>query len=210
MIGEKISDQDIATLFYFPLFADKYEEEAQAVFEFSFGLLISAIQDLKAFYNKYEFFYNQYKHGLCVVSRAYKDYDSDQIARDKSNWQDRHLNVFDNLSVTKLAPKSVRISKKVFMPYLTSEIQENLVELMKDDNLIRFVSQDSRITIAELVLIVRKSYTCASVFMRNIINTLNGEFPMNLYLPHSWEGDWIKIPFTEDLYKLATNKQIFI
>jgi len=50
-------------------------------------------------------------------------------AKDKNNWQDRHLNVFDNLSVTKLDPKSVRLNKKVFMPYLTSEIQQNLDEL---------------------------------------------------------------------------------
>jgi len=46
--------------------------------------------------------------------------------------------------------------------------------------------------------------------MRNIVNTLKGEFPMTLYLPNGWEGEWIENLFPEELYKLAINKQILI
>jgi hypothetical protein len=210
LITQKFNDRDIADLFFYPLFEDEFEPEQQAQFDLAFRLLADSVGELKSFYIKYEFFYNQYKHGLCVVSRAYGNYSGEQIERNRGDWQTRHLLVFDNLSVSKLDKDDVRVNKKIMMPYLTPEIKGNLQALLQDDNLIRFVSQDERVTINELMAVVAKASMAVSVFMHNIVNTLKGEYPITLYLPRGINNEWLIADFQEDLHKMAINKKIHL
>ena len=211
LLKQKINKEDTATLFYFPIFHDHYEtDEQQKSVDDGLNLLHDMILELKLFYKQFRFFYNQYKHGLSVAFRVYCDYAEKQIEDHKRSPTSAYLHVFDNLSIAKLESNDVRVNRKVLMPYLTEDIQPYWQQLIKDDNLLRFVTSDERIEIEKLKSVVIKSRICISTFSSNLINSLKGNYPMHLQLPADLNNNAYILSFPKEAYDMAINKKIFI
>lgn len=211
LLKKKFTKEEIATTFYFPLFNERYETiEQNEKFDNSLNFLFQLVMDIQQFYKDYRFFYNQYKHGLSVAFRPFGDYSPEQVAKRKSEPLYSYLNVFDNVSVSKLESDSARFNKMMFMPYLTPEIMSNLPQLIKDDNLLRFVRPISDISIELCKSIVIKSRICVAAIGNNLVNSLKNEFPISLQLPYDLKNTAYKFNFPEDVYKSAINKKIFI
>jgi hypothetical protein len=210
-IKRKHNEADIATLFYFPLFSEPYETpEQQQVFKDGLSLLFLTISELKDFYITHRFFYNQYKHGLSVALRAYVDYNEDQISDRRIEPLKGYPIAFDNYSVTKLDSTDIRVKQKILMPYLTSEIRENIQQLILDDNLLRFVTPDDPVDFGFIKSIVAKARMCLATFGNNILATLADKFPMPLQLPAGEKDQAYIFQFPKEAYTEATNKQIFV
>lgn len=211
LLKQKHLKVDIASLFYFPLFEADYEStEQQKVFEEAFNLLFTTVCELKEFYSKFRFFYNQYKHGISVAFRPYTNYSEKQIEDHKKMPNQAYLNVFNNLSIKKIKPNDARVNNKVLMPFLTDEIQQNLLQLLEEDNLLRFVTPEFPIEIETIISIVRKSRICTATFGNNFVSTLQDEFPMKLQLPANENNQAYIFSFPKEIYETATNKKILI
>lgn len=211
ILKQKHNKEEVASLFYFPVFTDEYEtEEQRKLVSDGLELLYTLVNELKFFYKQFRFFYNQYKHGLSVAFRAYTDYSDKQIEDHKTTPDTAHLQVFDNISVSKLDSQDIRVNKKILMPYLTEDISENMQQLLKDDNLIRFVTPDEKIDLKLLKSIVIKSRICVATFGNNLINTLKAEYPLHLQLPADLKDNAFILSFPKDTYQTAINKKIFI
>lgn len=211
LLKQKHTQEDVASMFYFPLFDDVYDtEEVAKAFEQGFEFLYKTVLELKDFYNRFRFFYTQYKHGITVALRPYGDYTEKQVEEKEENYESAYLHVFDNLSVKKLKPTDVRFNNKVFMPYLTPDIAANWNQLLEEDNLIRFVTQDARIMIDDLIMVVRKSRMCTACFGNNLVSSLQEEYPITLQLPLNTSNEACIFSFPKEVYHLAKNKSIFI
>lgn len=209
-IKQKHKEKDIATLFYFPLFDESYEtDEQQGYFTEGLQRLCNYIGEMKKFYTTYRFFYMQYKHGLSVALRAYIDYNEEQIADRKAEPFRAYPIAFDNYSLTKLDANDVRAKQKILMPYLTPEIMPHIQQLIREDNLLRFVTPDEPLEFKDIKTIVETARICQRIFANNLLNSLADKYPMALQLPGDERGISYVFSFPKDVHQKAGNKQIF-
>jgi hypothetical protein len=62
--------------------------------------LTGYIAELIQFYKDYEFFYNQYKHGLSVAMRTFGNiFTAEQVIKDKAGKMPPYLALYDNLNL---------------------------------------------------------------------------------------------------------------
>lgn len=183
-IKQKANVEKLCKLFYFPFYEDEWEDEANGkTYRESINLLFEWVEEIKEFHKKHQFFYKQYKHGLTVALRPYNRYNEEQLKKAKNNDFAPYLAAFDNLSPTKLKDKKERIDGYLMMPCFTENTRPHLQELMREDNLVRYVFPPRETTIDVIKNIAYKVRDCINIFGNNICVSVQDSTPFKLQLP---------------------------
>jgi len=199
-IKQKLSIEELCKCFHFPYFNEELEDkETEALYRESINRLNDWIIEFKEFYNQHQFFYTQYKHGLTVALRPFSKYTDEQVQKSKEGQMNPYLAAFDNLSLEKLKDKKDRLNGMVFMPNFTKNIQRNLVELMNEDNLIRYVFPPQDTNIEKIKNIAFKIRDSINIIGNNIIEETKNENDakvVKMQMPASKIGKVINFTFT--------------
>ncbi len=182
-IRQKSNTEKLCKLFYFPFYEEEFEEKTEKVYREGLKLLSDWTAEIKDFHRKHHFFYKQYKHGLTVALRPYNRYNSDQLEKCKNNNFPPYLATFDNLAPEKLKDKKERIDGYLMMPCFTENIRPHLIELIKEDNLARYVFPPKETDIEVIKNIAYKVRDCMSIFSNNLLATVQDVSPYKLYMP---------------------------
>lgn len=183
-IKQNAKEEKICRLFYFPYFNEKFDDEHLfSAYTNSISMLSLWINELKEFYSKHQFFYKQYKHGLTVALRPYGLYSEDQIQKSKDGEFEPYLAAFDNLALNKLKDKKDRLDGYVFMPCFTDNVRPHIQELMREDNLVRYIFPPKETTLEKIKDIALKVRECINIFTNNIIVTIREESPYKMQMP---------------------------
>ncbi len=175
-IKQKWKVEQLCKHFHFPFFEEEFDDkEADKIYRESIVRLNEWILEFKEFHNQNYFFYTQYKHGLTVALRPYKKYTDEQIQESKEGNFEPYLAAFDNLALEKLKDKPERLNGMVFMPNLTENVQVNIAELMKEDNLIRYVFPSEKTNLDKIKSISFKIRDCINIFTNNILEETRKE-----------------------------------
>lgn len=169
-IKQNINKEQLCKCFHFPYYTEKLkDDETDKIYRESITRLYDQIKEFKEFYQQHQFFYTQYKHGLTIVLRPYNKYNDEQIQKSKEGNFSPYLAAFDNLGVDKLKDKKERLNGMVFMPCFTESIRENIQELTKEDNLVRYVFPPRETTIEKIKTLAFKIRDCINVITNNIV-----------------------------------------
>lgn len=199
-IKQKVNIEQVCKCFHFPYFTENFEDlEIDKTYKQSTKRLYDWINEFKDFYNQHQFFYTQYKHGLTVALRPYNRYNEEQIQKSKDGDFAPYLAAFDNLALEKLKDKKDRINGMVLMPTFTEAIRENIVELMKEDNLIRYVFPPKETDIEKIKSIAYKIRDCINIIENNFIEETRNENDAKIVkkqMPSDEIGKVINFTFT--------------
>jgi hypothetical protein len=197
----KFSRKAILKQFHFPDYEDNLlEEEKQSDV---MQKIISSTESLSKvfsetveFYKKYDFFYNQYKHGLTVALRPYRNYTEDEIKLDKEGkFGPYPLVAIDNLNF-KDAPKNQYGNLGyLLIPAFDEIIRINMQELQLEDNLLRFVMTPKGTNIDMLVNQASKTKRCIQLLIHNFLQIINEQEVQALRLPAENDGEVYEFRF---------------
>jgi len=175
----KIDDKSIALLFRFPNDLSFGNEQGQASYERGRSLLMHYVRELVTFYKKYEFFYNQYKHGLAVAMRPFGNiFNDQQIESDRKGEMLPYLAVYDNMNLQAgFAKGTANIRHGIMMPGFTDNVRPFIAELSAENNYIRLVQTADypNFNIELLVKIAKLTHRCISIFIFNYAREIKPE-----------------------------------
>jgi len=210
-IKQPCSEEKMCKLFYFPLFKEEFDnKEVYAAYTSSISQLHSWISELKEFHSKHQFFYKQYKHGLTVALRPYGLYNDEQIQKAKDNDFNPYLAAFDNLALNKLKYKKDRLDGYVFMPCFTDNVRPHIPELMKEDNLVRYIFPPRETNIEKIKDIAFKVRESLNIFTNNIIQTVREENPYKMQMPSVEKGKVFQFSFDVLTENANDKKNVYI
>ncbi len=181
--GFKATPQNVADAFHFPLGLTYTSEEGQQTYEKGIATLCALMADLVTFYADHAFFYNQYKHGLAVAMRPFRNaFTQEQIDKDKAGEHKPYLVVYDNMNLRAgEAPnrKSFNTQVGVFMPCLTDHTTPVLPYLHDENNLLRFVYPPDwpHFSFERLVDAAYKTRACLHAFINNYLLLIQAPEP---------------------------------
>lgn len=176
-IRQNLNEEQLCKNFHFPYFTEEFKDvETNQIYRESITRLHNQIKEFKEFYIQHQFFYAQYKHGLTVALRPYNVYTDEQIQKSKDGNFEPYLAAFDNLALNKLKDdKKERLNGMVFMPCFTESVRTNIQELMREDNLVRYVFPPKGTTIEKIKDIAFKVRDCINIIGNNIIEETKNE-----------------------------------
>jgi hypothetical protein len=175
-INQNINEEKACKAFHFPYFIEEFEDkETEKVYRESVTRILNWMKEFKEFHLQYQFFYNQYKHGLTVALRPYNIYNEEQIERAKNGEMNPYLAAFDNLGIHKLKDKRERLNGMVFMPCFTENVRANLQELTSEDNLVRYVFPPKETSMEKIKEIAFKVRDCINAIGNNIMEESRNE-----------------------------------
>lgn len=209
MIRRKYLREELCQLFYFPYFDElDLSAESDKVYDDSLERLSSYIKEIQEYYNKYHFFYTQYKHGLTIALRPFGLYPPEKIKEDKEGKHKPYLVAFDNLALNKLRGiEDIRFNQMAFMPGFTEPVRRNTSKLHAEDNLTRFVFPPDDTTIEKIKSIAYKTRACIETIIANLVNFVN-EKPKELQLPAETIGRIVLFKFPEDPFKSSKEQKL--
>lgn len=201
-IKQKLNIEQLCKCFHFPYFTEELQnKETDKTYRESIDRLHKWTVEFKEFHSQHNFFYTQYKHGLTVALRPLKKYTDEQIQKSKEGNFEPYLAAFDNLALEKLKDKKDRLNGLVFMPNLTEDIQHNIVELMSEDNLIRYVFPPKETDMELIKSVAYKVRDCIHIIANNIIEETKNENDakvVQMQMPASEIGKVVSFTFTYD------------
>lgn len=169
-IKQKFNREQLCKAFHFPFYSEDFPDKGtNEVYKSAIERLFNLISVFKQFHKQYQFFYTQYKHGLTIALRPYGLYDNEKIEKSKTGEFDPYLAAFDNLGAEKLKDKQERFNNMLFMPCFTESVRENLPELMREDNLIRYVFPPEDTDFEKMKEIAFRVRDCINVIGNNIM-----------------------------------------
>jgi hypothetical protein len=153
--------------------------------------LLSLVKDAAKFHKDYEYFHNQYKHGLAVAMRPFGNtYVQEQIEEDKRGEFKPYITVYDSRDLDIAAKKGTFRPPKdpILMVGFTDNVRPFIGSLAKENNFIRLVHpEDSNLDIDLLVDIAYKVRACINTFLSNYafkINPDKNELKFQLPINH--------------------------
>ena len=169
-IKQKLNREQLCKAFHFPYYTEDFPDAVtNEVYKSAIERLYTLITEFKQFHKDYQFFYTQYKHGLTVALRPYNLYTAEQINKSRDGQFERYLAAFDNLGAEKLKDKQERFNNMLFMPCFTESVRENFTELMREDNLIRYVFPPKDTDFEKIKNIAFRVRDCINVIGNNIV-----------------------------------------
>ncbi|MCM3390253.1 hypothetical protein M3649_19325 [Ureibacillus chungkukjangi] len=139
-------------------------------------------------FNKYRFFYNQYKHGLTVALRPFSGtINKSELQRRKTSL-DGFPVCYDNESIEKSFKSGQH--RAFVIPNLTPEIQPGLTKLQEEQNLLRY-HYDGSVDITDLINIGKKVHLLIRTLIKNRFDYVNPEKQQanTFYLPYPIKRD---------------------
>jgi hypothetical protein len=134
-------------------------------------------------FNKYRFFYNQYKHGLTVALRPFSGkIDKKELHRRKNSLDGLPV-CYDNETMEKTL-KSGR-ARAFVIPNLTPDIQSGITSLHDDENLLRY-HYEGDVNINDLINIGKKVHLLIRTLIKNRFDYVipENKGANSFYLPH--------------------------
>lgn len=181
----------VSELYHFPHNLPFLESTAREGYDKGVENLITLTKECIKFYKDYEFFYNQYKHGLSVAMRPVgTTYVKEQIEEDKAGTFEPCLAVYDNFGL-EIASKKGNFNTKhgVIMPGFSENVQPFISELSAENNYLRLVFPPDmpNFSIDFLVDNARKTRACIKTFIANYFRKI---YPLpeikQFYLPSDY------------------------
>lgn len=165
----------LAEDFHFP-YKIPGEQSVVNLYHEGLSIFITLIMDIVQFYKQYEFFNNQYKHGLAVAHRSFGNiFPNELLAEDKLSGVKPFIAVYDNMNLN-IATSKGRASVKqgIFLPVFTNNVRIVISSLEKENNFLRFVQPDHAKFSFELIEeIARKVSYCMNIFIFNYTHKIN-------------------------------------
>jgi len=167
----KADEKNIGSIFHFPADLPFSDTESAERYNLGKSNLINYTNDLIKFYKDYEFFYNQYKHGLAVAMRPFGNiYNQDQIENDKTGKKHPYLSVYDNMNLQAGFKRgTASIKNGILMLGFTDNVRPYISQLSEENNFIRLVHPPDypNLSIELLVDIAKKTFCCVNIFIDN-------------------------------------------
>lgn len=166
----KLSRKRIAEAFHFPDDLPFTNSEDRNRYEMQADFLNELVNEVTSFYVDYEYFHNQYKHGLGVALRPFGHvYHSDQVAAEKAGSLRPYLAVYDSRSMEVAAKKgTLKSADGIMMLGFTDNVRPHIGELSKEGNFIRLVHpKDKDLSMEMLTQTAYKIRTCVKTFLSN-------------------------------------------
>lgn len=185
----KNSKENICHFFHFPNYPEEInqtEKERDIMRMMNEGVLRlgDILLEIIEFYKEYQFFYNQYKHGLSIALRPYGDYTDEQVELDKQGGFDQNTIIaIDSLNFKNAKKNQYGNSGYLFMPAFSESVRPHINTLQKENNLIRYVMSPKDTSIDKIVDISTKTKRCLQILIHNFRSTINDEEQMKLRLP---------------------------
>jgi hypothetical protein len=168
--NSNITAKRIAETFHFPHNLPFTTDNDKKTYDSQVEYLLHLTKDVVKFHKDYEYFHNQYKHGLAVAMRPFGNvYAPEQIDKDKKGEFAPYLAVYDNRELTAAAKKGTfRARDGAFMLGFTDSVRPFIGDLAKENNFIRLVHPiDINLDIDFLVDIAYKARACINTFLSN-------------------------------------------
>ena len=137
-----VSAKRIAEAFHFPDNLPFTTENDKKAYDVQVDYLLSLVNDVAKFHKDYEYFHNQYKHGLVVAMCPFGNtYVQEQIDEDKRGEFKPMVTVYDSRGLDIAAKKGTfRARDGALMIGFTDNVQAPFIgELAKEGNFIRLV-----------------------------------------------------------------------
>ncbi|MGZ3766940.1 MAG: hypothetical protein ACXVB0_24630 [Mucilaginibacter sp.] len=172
----KAEDKNIGSIFHFPGDLKFPEEEKTALYETGKNNLVCYVNELIKFYKNYEFFHNQYKHGLAVAMRPFGHiYNPEQVKKDKAGDPHTYLTAYDNMNLQASFKKgTASTDQPIMMLAFTDNVRPYITQLIDENNFIRLVypPDHPKLDFDLLIGIAQKAFCCINVFVDNYYGKL--------------------------------------
>jgi len=165
-----LSAKRISEAFHFPHDLPFTTDDDKKDFDQHADYLLNLVKDVVKFHRDYEYFHNQYKHGLAVAMRPFGNmYNQKQIDEDKKGEFKPYLTVYDNRELSLAAKKGTfKSNHAALMVGFTDNVRPFIGSLSKESNFIRLAQpEDMNLDIDLLVDIAYKTRTCINTFLSN-------------------------------------------
>ncbi|OJW81753.1 MAG: hypothetical protein BGO69_14700 [Bacteroidetes bacterium 46-16] len=131
--------------------------------------------DIIKFYQEYEYFYVQYKHGLTIPFRPFgNSYSVEQVSQEKCGELVPFIAAYDNFNLKASSQRGTfSTNHGVMMPGFSENVQAVLTTLHDENNYLRFVfPPNPDLHISQLVIVAKKINLCIRTFVYNFYHKL--------------------------------------
>jgi hypothetical protein len=173
-----LSTKKISEAFHFQNELPFTSDDDKKTYDQHVEYLLSLAKDVVKFYKDYEYFHNQYKHGLAVAMRPFGNtYVQEQIDQDKQGTFEPYIAVYDNRELSIAAKMGTfRAKDGAIMVGFTENVRPFIGDLAKENNFIRLVHpEDSKLDINLLVDVAYKTRACINTFLSNYTSKINAD-----------------------------------
>ncbi|RTQ87116.1 hypothetical protein [Lysinibacillus telephonicus] len=194
----RLSDEDLLKAYMIPnkdyileVMSEQTEEERNssvAVYDEGVKNILEYTKSVIESFNKYRFFYNQYKHGLTVALRPFSgSINKAELQRRKTSF-DGFPVCYDNETIEQAFKNGQQ--RAFVIPSLTPEIQPGLNKLQEEQNLLRY-HYDSLVDINHLINIGKKVHLLIRTLIKNRFDYVIPEKQQanTFYLPYPRKRD---------------------
>ena len=117
----------------------KVRERSLKLYKDGTKTLIENVKQTTEQFQKYRFFYNQYKHGLTVALRPYSGSLTEEGIQERKEGMESFIISYDNDTFEQMEKMGrLKDGLPMMLPNLTPLIQPHLTELMQEKNLLRY------------------------------------------------------------------------
>ncbi len=159
----------IGQAFHFPQDLTLPTPDGRKAYEHGITNLTNWTADLVRFFKDYEFFYNQYKHGLKVAMRPFNKYTPEQVEQDRLNPRRPYLAVYDNLNLKDATKKgTANLGHGIMIPCFGENVRRALPQLERRNEWLRLLHpKDPSFSFDMLVDHAFKARSCIDTFCSN-------------------------------------------
>ncbi|MCR8560302.1 hypothetical protein KXD93_21800 [Mucilaginibacter sp. BJC16-A38] len=138
----KAERKHVAAAFHFPDDLPYDRESDQIKYTEGAERLTGYIAELVQFYKDYDFFYNQYKHGLSVAMRPLGNiFTAEQVAKDKAGEMPPFLAAYDNMNLAAGFKKgTAKTTHGILMLGFTENVMPYISQLGEENNYLRLAN----------------------------------------------------------------------
>lgn len=170
----RLSDDELLKAYMIPnrdyilgVMSEQTEEERNssiAVYDQGIKNILEYTKSIIESFNKYRFYYNQYKHGLTVALRPFSgSINKAELHRRKSSL-DGFPVCYDNETIEQAFKNGQQ--RAFVIPSLTPEIQPGITKLQEEQNLLRY-HYDGLVKINDLINIGKKVHLLIRTLIKN-------------------------------------------
>lgn len=193
----RLSDEDLLKAYMIPnrdyIFGVTSEQTAEernssmGVYDQGVKNILEYTRSVIESFNKYRFFYNQYKHGLTVALRPFGTINKAELQRRKTSL-DGFPVCYDNETIEQAFKNGQQ--RAFVIPSLTPEIQPGLNKLQEEQNLLRY-HYDGLVDINDLINIGKKVHLLIRTLINNRFDYVIPEKQQanTFYLPYPIKRD---------------------